>query len=384
MKIAIDLRWVRGETLDGISRYAVDLVRHLLPADPAHEYLLFGRAEMLRQHINLSDFPDVRVVPSPYPLLSIKDFLLTPRFVRQIGVDLFHSPGYLVSPLRFGCRKIVTVFDVIPLLFPEELAKSRLFWRLFYKTPYPTQLLLRSAAAIVTASANTCQDLVRLLHLPLRKIQVIGIGIDERFHPNLEMKTAFYERYHLPSKFLLYVGRQDPYKGLTYLVQAYALLPEALRTTWKLVIAGKTDLRYIGAVHDLLAQSGLQEHVLFLDYFPDIDLPRLYNAATLLVQPSLYEGFGLTPLEAIACGTPVVYTRVSSLIEVVGDAGLPVAPACAEALMQGIRQLLEDIPFRDQLIAYGHQHIRRYSWPAIIQEILLLYTHLQKTREKRI
>lgn len=384
MKIAFDLRWVRSAAIDGISRYAVNLVRHLLPADPTHEYLLFGADAILRQRLSLSDFPNVRVMPSPYPLLSIKDFLFTPRVVRQTGVDLFHSPGYLVSPLNFGCRKIVTVFDLIPFLFPEELAKSRLFWRLFYKTRYPAQLILRSTDAIITSSANTRQDLVRLLNLPIPKIQVIGIGLDECFQPDLEVTPGFYERYHLPSKFLLYVGRQDPYKGLTYLVQAYALLPEALRNTYKLVIAGKTDPRYIGAVHDLIAQTGLQPQVLFPDYFPDSDLPRLYTAATILVQPSLYEGFGLTPLEAMACGTPVVYTSTSALLEVVGDAGLAVPPASSEALMHGIRQILEDDALRARFAAHGRQHVRRYSWQAICREILHLYTQLQKTTEKRI
>ncbi len=151
------------------------------------------------------------------------------------------------------------------------------------------------------------------------RIQVVRGGVEKRFHPHYEVTEQFQRAYRLPPRFLLYVGRQDPYKGLTYLVQAYARLPESLRQEYQVVIAGKTDPRYVNEVYSWMTKTGVESAFHFLDYIPDTELPLLYSAATVLVHPSLYEGFGLTPLEAMACGTPVVYADTSSLTEHLGE-----------------------------------------------------------------
>jgi glycosyltransferase involved in cell wall biosynthesis len=265
------------------------------------------------------------------------------------------------------------VFDLIPFLFPEALSKSRLLWRVFYKTPYPAAFILRSADTIITSSENTKHDIIRLLNIPSEKIQVVWGGLDNRFRPGYQISEQFFQQHKLPPHFMLYVGRQDPYKGLSYLVQAYGLLPESLRQTYKLVIAGKMDVRYIGEVQNLVGKFNLQQDVVFLDYVPDADLPLLYSAATLLVHPSLYEGFGLTPLEAMACGTPVVYADTSSLTEVIGDAGFAVSPASAESLVRGIQKMLEDEHLRHSFSERGIRHTQRYSWLNVARRTLEIY-----------
>ncbi len=373
MKIAFDLRWIRNEQIDGTSRYAINLISHLLQTDPENEYVLIGKQAVLHKHSALSVFPNANIVSIPQKLLSIQDFLLTPREIQRLGVDIFHSPYYLTSPFKGNYKKILTVFDLIPFLFPEALSKSRLFWRLFYKTPYPASFILRSADTIITTSENTKQDIIRLLNISSEHIQVVWSGLDNRFNSGYQGSEQFYHQYKLPQHFMLYVGRQDPYKGLTYLVQAYALLPTALQQTYKLVIAGKTDHRYIGEVQHLVDKLELQQNVVFLDYFPDTDLPLLYSAAKLLVHPSLYEGFGLTPLEAMACGTPVVYADTSSLPEIIGDTGFAVSPASTESLAEGIREMLENDQLRHSFSEKGIQHTQRYSWPNIARRILEIY-----------
>jgi glycosyltransferase involved in cell wall biosynthesis len=374
MRIAFDLRWVRSSRIDGVSRYALNLVSHLLQADAANEYLLLGERDVLQPRLKAHGAPARGTfIALPQRLLSGSDFLTTHRAIRRLGADILHVPHYLATPLATGARKILTVYDLIPFLFPDALSKSRLLWRLFYATPYPASLILRSADTIITTSENTKRDLIRLLHVPAERVQVVWCGIEERFQPLEHIAPAFRQRYGLPERFALYVGRQDPYKGLTYLVDAYAHLPAGLRAQYPLVLAGKTDERYLGPVRQLIASRDLHAQVRFLDYVPDADLPRLYAAATLLVHPSLYEGFGLPPLEAMACATPVVYADTSSLTELLGSAGLAAAPASADALAQGMRMVLEDARFAQELAARGLARARRYAWSDAAQQMLRLY-----------
>ncbi len=373
MKIAFDLRWIRSEKIDGISRYAINLVNHLLEVDPDTEYILLGDKTILRQHTDFSAFPNTTMTFINPPLLSVNDFLLTPQSVKGLGIDIYHVPHYLCSPFRGAYKKILTVYDLIPFLFPEALSKSRALWRWFYKTIYPTRTILRSADIIITTSENTKYDIIRLLHIPPEHIRVVWSGIENRFNPNYQVTSAFFNTYNLPQRFLLYVGRQDPYKGIPDLVRAYALLPEPLQQQYKVVIAGKTDPRYIGEVHTLVEQLQLQSQFRFLDYIPDKDLPLLYSAATLLTHPSLYEGFGLPPLEAIACGTPVVYADTSSLSELIGEAGFAVSPASPASLAGGMRQLLQDESLRHSFSQKGIMHVKRYSWQNVAREVVNIY-----------
>lgn len=380
MRIAFDLRWIRSERIDGISRYAINLTTHLLQADSVNEYTLVGNQAILQKYLSLAAFPNAIITTIPQTLLSIQDFLTTPRAIQRFQSDIFHVPNYLTSPFPGNYRKILTVYDLIPFLFPGALSKSRLLWRLFYKTAYPAASILRSADVIIAASENTKHDVIRLLNISPEKIQVVWCGLENRFKPGYQVSEQFWRQYRLPHQFLLYVGRQDPYKGLNYLVQAYALLPESLRKTHKLVIAGKTDRRYIGRVNDLIANLNVSQDVIFCDYVPDADLPLLYSAATLLVHPSLYEGFGFPPLEAMACGTPVVYADTSSLTELIGDAGLAVAPGSAEALVCGIRTMLTNDQLRNNFSEKGIRQAQRYSWQNAARKILEIYQGLYFTR----
>jgi glycosyltransferase involved in cell wall biosynthesis len=373
MRIAFDLRWIRSEQVDGISRNAINLVSVLLQADSVNEYILIGEQSLLQKHLTLPISLNAKIVSIPQPLLSIQDFMMTHREIERLGVHIFHSPYYLVSPFHGSYKKILTVYDLIPFLFPEALSKSRLLWRLFYKNPYPASFILRSADIIIATSENTKQDIIHRLKISPEKIRVVWCGLENRFKPDYQISEQFFQHYNLPPHFLLYVGRQDPYKGLSYLVRAYSLLPASLQQTYQLVIAGKTDPRYIGEVQNLIGKFGLQQRVLFLDYVPDADLPLLYSAATLLVHPSLYEGFGLPPLEAMACGTPVVYADTSSLTEVIGNAGFAVSPASAKSLASGIQDLLENEQLRRSFSERGIQHAQQFSWQNAGRKVLEIY-----------
>jgi len=375
MRIALDLRWVRGTHIDGISRYALNLVTHLAAEAPEHDYWLLGEDKALTPHLSPQTLNRVRIIPHSYRLLSLKDMAFSPQAISELAPHIFHTPHYLTSPFRGQYKKIVTVFDLIPFLFPKALSKSRLLWRIFYRVPLFTAMILRSADAVLTASEHTKRDIIRLLRVPAEKIHVVWCGLESRFRQGVPVENDFFARYHLPEKFLLYVGRQDPYKGLSYLVEAAALLPEMLRQQYRIVIAGKTDERYIGEIRTLIARHQVQNSFIFLDYVPDDDLPQLYSAATLLVHPSLYEGFGFPPLEAMACGTPVVYANTSSLSEHLGTAGFAVDPASGHALSNGIQVLLDNAQLWQEFSTKGVAQAQQYSWKRIIPQILQLYEH---------
>lgn len=373
MKIAFDVRWIRGRQLDGISRYTVNLLSQLLRLDSDNQYLLLGDAAILQTHLEPAILSRADYVPLSQPLLSPQDFLLTQREVQRFNVDIFHVPHYLTTPFGGSYKKIVTVYDLIPFLFPQALSKSRALWRWFYRSAYPAKYILRSADAILTISDHSKHDLMRLLGVPAEKIRVVCGGIESHFAPVVKLNNEVFHKLKLPRQFILYVGRQDPYKGLSYLVRAYALLPGTLRAAYPLVLAGKMDCRYIGEVQALIAQYQLESTVQFLDYVDDADLPALYSAATLLAHPSLYEGLGLTPLEAMACGTPVVYADTSSLPEMLGTAGLAVTPASAGALADGMRTLLENESQRQMYAERGRQQARQYTWERVARNVLEVY-----------
>ncbi|PID56901.1 hypothetical protein CSB45_09590 [candidate division KSB3 bacterium] len=377
MRIAFDLRWIRSEKIDGISRYTLNLVSHLLRQDRQHDYVCIGDSTLLERQLPALDVTQIQIVSIPQRLLSVKDFLQTPRAIEALNVDLLHVPNYLSSPFRGNYSKILTVYDLIPFLFPSALSRSRLLWRCFFTTPYPARSMLRSADRIVATSEHTKRDVMQLLKVPEERIRVVWSGIEARFQPQDSIPEAFWKRYDLSRFYLLYVGRQDPYKGLNVLAEAVARLPHSLRSRCQVVIAGQHDPRYIGAVHALLDRYQLHESFRFLGYVPEEDLPRLYSAATLLVHPSLYEGFGLTPLESMACGTPVVYADTSSLSELLAEAGLAVAPASASALADGIVRMLENPDLQKVYRERGFQRVRRYSWDHAAAEILQLYASIE-------
>lgn len=375
MKIVFDFRHALASQIDGTTRYAINLISHVLQLDPVNEYFCIGNQAILSQHVALPSFPNVQIIPKPHTHVPGQNFFFLYRTIQQLGADIFHVPHYLVSPLGGKYKKILTVFDLIPLLFPHQI-KPLLWRKVFYKTPYPTALLLRAADKVIAVSEHTKQDIMWLLHVPSEKIQVVWIGIDSCFKPDYRIPALFFEKYRLPPRFLLYVGRQVPYKGVQYLIQGYALLSASLRQEYKLVIAGMIYYTYFGELQAVIQKYRLEKDVIFLDYIPEADLPLLYSAATLLVHPSLYEGFGLPPLEAMACGTPVVYADTSSMTELIGKAGVSVTPASPEALAEGIRTLLEDQQLRESYAVKGIQHVQRYAWQEVAQQTLQLYREL--------
>ncbi len=351
----------------GINWYIYNLLQHLPDAVDKHSLTVFlGDKEASRS------FPRMRTrvtaLPTRNPAIRILwEQLWQPVQLRREGIDLLHSLAF-VQPVALGCAGVVTIYDLSFILFPQRLPP----WRRTYLR-LGTSLSARRARRIIAISSSTKHDIVRLLGVSESRVDVVACGVDEDFRPieNEEQLDALRTRWHLPPEMLLFVGTLEPRKNLTTLLRSYALLRQRFDPP-PLVVGGPKGWHH-EEVFSLAEELGLQEQVLFPGYIPREELPLWYNAASLFVYPSLYEGFGLPALEAMACGTPVVTSNTSALPEVVGDAGLLVEPTDAEEMADAMHRVLADLELRDTLRGKGLERAKAFSWQRAAQETAKTY-----------
>lgn len=288
------------------------------------------------------------------------------------GIDLFHGCDHLLPRLR-NVRSVFTVYDLTYLLTDTHTTLNRGYLTLMMPR------FLRAADAVIAISESTRRDIAR--HYPGRedKVRVIYGGVAARFRPASSLEVAqLRARYDLPSHFILAVGTIEPRKNLVRLLEAYrGLLDRGVETG--LVIAGRQGWRY-DDFYQRMNDLRLAEQVTLLGPFPDPDLPALYAAADVLAFPSLYEGFGLPVLEAMACGTPVVAGNTSSFPEVAGDAGLLVAPEDVQALTEAVARALADADLRAEMRDKGLAQAARFTWERAAQQTLDLYRAVLHSR----
>jgi glycosyltransferase involved in cell wall biosynthesis len=289
---------------------------------------------------------------------------------RRYQLEIIHDPNGIAPLLGpgAGTRRIVTLHDAFAYVYPET--HNRLDnWR--YRSMLPRAL--RNADMVLTDSDHSRRDLKRYLALPDANLQVIPLGVDLWFQPlaDGEVRRAVLSRYGITRPYLLYLGGINARKNITQLFTAYARIRER-HPDLLLVVGGKRQWR-TGEIDAAFRRLDLASHVHFTGYVADGDLPALYSAAELFVFPSLYEGFGLPPLEAMACGTPVVTSNVSSLPEAVGDAALTVDPYDVGELVLAIDRLLTDEMLRADLRRRGLERASRFTWARTARETLAIY-----------
>lgn len=364
MRIAIDARKLHDY---GIGTYVRNLVRELgRQADP-HEYVLICRPEdqaQITENLN-GRFTAVVDRSAPY---SVSEQFTVPLDLRRHDVDLFHEPHYVLPPLA-PCRSVVTIHDCIHLRFPRYLPNklAYAYARAFLWTA------AHRADRVITVSEASKRDILQYFHVPPEKIEVIYNGIDERFWmpPAEEEIERVRERYQLTDRFVLYAGNIKPHKNLERLIEAFHQLRRGGDDV-KLLIIGDEISKY-ATLRRAVHRHKLHKHVRFLGFVADQTLAVLYRLASVFVFPSLYEGFGLPPLEAMASGTPVVTSNVSSLPEVVGDAALLIDPYDPEAIAGAMRMVLNDEALRDHLRERGLARAREFSWQRSIARVRAIY-----------
>jgi glycosyltransferase involved in cell wall biosynthesis len=283
--------------------------------------------------------------------------LAQPRQLARDKADVFHGPGYLAPPgLRIPC--VLTVYDLIALDFPRLCRPTN---RVNYGVFLP--LSIQRATRIIVPSETTCRDLLRRYPRAESRMRVIPLGVSENLRrgTNDVAIRELRERYGLDKPFILFLGTMEPKKNLIALLRAFDALKRDGQVAHKLVIAGAPGW-HTGPLHGFIRRRGLDREVIITGFVPAADLPALYGAADLLAFPSLYEGFGLPPLEAMTCGTPVVCTNRGAVPEVVGDAAVLVDPTDTSALAGAVLSVLRNEGHAEDLVARGRRRASRFSW----------------------
>jgi glycosyltransferase involved in cell wall biosynthesis len=370
LRIAIDARKLRDY---GVGTYIRNLLRHLSRLDHSTEYVVLCRKADTEHVGQLGE--NFRAVPETSPGYSIREQITVPLDLRRERVDLFHSPHYVLPPLT-PCKSVVTIHDCIHLRFPQYLPN-----RLGYA--YARGALWMAthlSSRIVTVSEASKRDILEYFRVPPQKIDVIYNGIDERFgEPPPEDDVArVRERYQLDDPFVLYAGNIKPHKNLERLIEAFHTLRRSGFDQIKLLIIGDEISKYATLRH-AVHRHKLHKHVRFFGFVPDSTLAILYRLAGVFVFPSLYEGFGLPPLEAMASGTPVITSNVSSLPEVVADAALLIDPYEPDSIADAIRRVLTDECLREDLRQRGLERARHFSWERSIRRVREIYDEVLAT-----
>lgn len=371
VKIAIDIRRM---TEFGVGTYIRNVVRTLGRLDRESKYLLIGSPGKVQEIGALpSNFHSVALSAPERSVKGYREFRLA---VKRLECDLVHVPNLFSVPRRLPCPYVMTVHDML-----EHMSWAREqngIWRTLHFQL--TKRTLRGAARIFAVSNFTKNEMVKLFEIPSERIEVVYNAIDERFlhgHASPADRELIAQRYQVTYPFLLYAGKISPHKNVVRMIEAFSALKTELEREQaypdlKLIIIGD-DLSGNPDLRRTVVRSGVQNDVRFLGFVP-IDVLRIfYDEAKIFVFPSLYEGFGLPPLEAMAHGTPVVTSNVSSLPEVVGNAAVLVNPENVFEIMRALHKVLMDQALRDRMKERGCQQATRFSWEKSVLRILDTY-----------
>lgn len=362
MKILIDARVISNK-MHGIARYSYNLIENMAEIDTENKYIL------------LSGYPELQVFSSRYknfkfikcntPLYSIQEQLIIPPILKREKADLYHSPTFS-APIYQPCKVILTVHDMIHLISGKSIHK------LYYKNIVKRAMM--KAAAVITVSENSKSDIVKWIGIPEKKVYVTYNGIEERFKPSSDktLPDKIKKGYDISDRYILFVGNQKPHKNVEGILKAFKTAIERGDIQHYLILAGvKRDF--------VKAEGGLADKVICIDIHSDDDLIKLYQSADLFLAPSLYEGFGLPLLEAMACGIPVITSNRASIPEVVGDAAIMVNPEDIDEIANAVCRVLKDENLKSDLIRKGLKRAKMFSWRKMAEETLELYKRVYES-----
>lgn len=346
----------------GIGTYIKNLILWL-PKVSSHKYILFGSGTKLEKY-------NLPVIDADFPVYGLKEQVFFPDIIKKSKIDLFHSTHYTVPVMYFG-KMVVSIYDLIHLVYPEYLSSKPAY---FY-AKFMISTACRKAKKIITISKNTKNDIIKYFHMKPQKIEITYPAVSGDFNPSPAKSEIMKKKYE---KYILYVGAIRPHKNILLLIDAFFKLKREKKMEHKLILIGKGKIPYIYEVRKKISDFAIGNEVIIMEEIEQDKIVDFYRGADLFVFPSLYEGFGLPPLEAMACGCPVVCSNTSSLPEVVGDSALTVSPTAADELVSAIYKVNTDANLRNNLVKKGLERAKMFSWKKMAEETLKIYGEVSR------
>jgi len=382
MRIGIDVRCLAEGRRTGVEEYTLNLLENLFKHDKKNEYILFFNC-FSKSTIDFSwteKYANVRIKKFRIPnkLLNLAFWYLNwPKIDRMIGgTDVFFLPNIIFGSFSSKAKVILTVHDLSFERYPENLSWKRKLWHIFINP----KKICRRADKLIAISNSTKSDLENVYDIPTEKIDCVYSGISEKFeyldrnNPDL-IKVK--ERYNLPYKFILYLGTIEPRKNIIGIIKSFNQLRQEGSEGMKLVLAG-----YPGwlseEIFTEIKKSDFNQDIIYLKSVPDEDKVCLYNLASLFVYPSIFEGFGFPPLEAMGCEVPVISSNNSSLGEIIGSGGILVDPDRTDEIYKAMNQVLSSSKLREKLKKEGKKQAANFRWYKTAKETLKIFEKIVK------
>lgn len=376
MRIGIDIRTLMDAQYSGVSEYTYNLVKNLLKKDTQNEYVLFYNSfKNVSERIPKFE-GNYKIVKTKYPN-KFFNFLLQktfkyPKIDKFLEVDIFIAPNIGFYALSNDCMKILTIHDLSFLRYPEFFSWKRRLWHKVINV----KKLVKNFDKLVAVSENTKNDLIELCNIDKSKVEVVYSGISRNYKSsitNYELEKVR-DKYELPENFILYLGTIEPRKNIISIIKAYNKFRDGRSemSDIRLVLAGGKGWK-TKKIYKERNNSKYKNDIIFTGYVDDKDKPALYSLANIFIYPSFYEGFGFPPLEAMACGTPVISSFSSSLPEVVGNAGMMLDPYNVNDLTKVIEELLNNKDLQEDLKQKGLEQVKKFSWDDAAESYLNLF-----------
>ena len=367
MRIAIDARGINWYQGTGIGTYTKNILKNLLTLDLENHYHVYWAGENYEEY--LKENSKLMLVSTRNHNFFEKNYF--PLNLKKENIEVYHIPqnGMGMSD-SIPCKKIVTIHDLIPYIMPETVGKG-------YLTKFLLEMpqIIERSNAIITVSEYSKKDILRFFPIDPQKIFVTPLAAALKYKPldKLKCKEFLKNKYNIAKPFILYIGGFSPRKNVKALILAFSKIFKELPVEYNLVIVGADNRDQYDYLNSLGMNMEISKQIIFTNYVPDEDLPMFYNGSQVFAYPSLYEGFGLPPLEAMSCGIPVVTSNLTSIPEVIGDAGILIDPYKEEALGNALLMVLCDLKLQSTLGLKGIERAKNYTWEKTAKDTLIAY-----------
>lgn len=366
MKIAMDARSITWYHGTGIGTYTENLLKHLLNIDSENNYNLYWSGD------NFEDYrkDNTKIIMTSKKHQRFFQVNYFPSNLKKENIDLYHVPQNGIGLYKdIECKTVCTIHDLIPYIMPETVGRGYL---LKFLKEMPD--IISNSTGILTVSQYSKDDILRYFPIDPDKIFVTPLAANKCYKPlDKELcKRFILNKYNIKDPFILYLGGFSDRKNVDSLIKAFSKVYKDLDKEHKLVILGSyrdSSQKLVKLVDDL----NMEDKIIFAGFIPNEDLPSFYNACEAFVYPSLYEGFGLPPLEAMSCKAPVISSNLTSIPEVVGDCGILIDPYKPDSLRDAMGTLLNDDDLKDTLAIKGYLHSKNYSWENTAKKTLEAY-----------